>query len=40
MAEERFRAEPLPTENSWRVFGDRGSLVGYRMSREAAEALS
>lgn len=37
---ETFRAEPLRTENSWRVVSSWGKLMGNRMSREDAERLA
>ncbi len=36
----RYRAEPSRVENNWRVLDDMGNLVGYRLSREDAEALA
>ena len=38
--EKYFKAEPLRTENSWRVIGARGELMAFRLDRVGAENLA
>ena len=37
---ERFYAEPLRTENSWRVIGSRGTVEAFQLSKIDAEQLA
>jgi hypothetical protein len=37
---ECFRAEPLRTENSWRVIGSRGTVEVFRVSKIDAEQIA
>ncbi len=37
---ETFMAEPLRTENSWRVTGSWGTVEAFRVSQEDAENIA
>jgi hypothetical protein len=37
---ETFRAEPLSTEDAYRVIGSAGTIMAYRLDKDAAEKLA
>jgi hypothetical protein len=37
---ETFKAEPLRSENSWRVIGSWGTVAAFRVSEQEAERIA